>query len=318
MSRNTRRVILLLDETKSMQRYTQEIIDGYNLFLDIHRDNKFQKTKSKFQSLVLTTAKFDECWNEYTNDKIENLPKLEDVYYNPAYGMPLHRALTKTIDTYSEGSDTENTMVIMVTDGHGEFLDKLQTKMLSEKIEKLKQEKSWKFYYCSAPYKQYSKTSIRKTQRRSRSSSPSDTKGNNQRSVEKRHSIARLYNFDFTIHSKNFYELWEVIASIVERKRKRRRSSSSSPKSSRKASSSSSSSSTQKSKSSSTSCCDEMRDSVGILSDTASSEETSTITAIPHPETPSNNTANASTDVTPVRKTLRDCSASSNESGIAV
>jgi len=150
INKNLTEIVAILDRSGSMTGLEQDIIGGYNNFIE-----KQKKEKSEAN---LTTILFDDKY-EILHDRI-NLKDIELItekeYY--ARGMTaLLDAIGKTIQNFDEkisnlkGKNKPGKVIFVITtDGYENASVEFTNKQIKEMVEKQRKEKKWEFLFFGA------------------------------------------------------------------------------------------------------------------------------------------------------------------------
>jgi len=139
----TPRIIIVLDETGSMQQNKPVTISSYNEWLDSNRSKEDEEENFPRFTLVRfnTKSELEE------HDSVETAPRLTDSNYNPSNCTALYDAIGKSINSYKDEKD--NIMVIL-TDGEensSRFFNRHEVKSL---LEEYTEKHGWIFHYLGA------------------------------------------------------------------------------------------------------------------------------------------------------------------------
>merc|ERR1712038_1379523 len=137
------RIIMVVDETGSMQRHKPVTISSFNEWLDSNRTKEEDEDHHPKFSLI----KFNTVTKLQEYESVETAPRLTNENYSPNNMTALYDALGETLENYKEEND--NIMVIL-TDGEENSSRKWTQKMIQEKIKMFTEEKGWIFHYLGA------------------------------------------------------------------------------------------------------------------------------------------------------------------------
>lgn len=136
-------VVLLLDRSGSMAGTEQDIIGGYNGYI-----NGFKNKNAK-----ITTILFDDKYEMITKRKnVNEVSELTEKQYYVRGCTALLDAIGKSIK-FIEREKTEKVMFIITTDGYENASRKFSKERIKEMI---KEHKEWEFIYIGANIDSYS------------------------------------------------------------------------------------------------------------------------------------------------------------------
>lgn len=134
-------VIIILDESGSMDPIKKDIIGSFNKFI---RDQ--QALDSKDTTLV-TFIKFnDKITSVFEKTKLEDVKEITSKDYVPDRCTALDDAVGTMIDKYSKD---KNVCMVVITDGEENASRKYTRFLVKDKIDERKKE-GWKFIYLSS------------------------------------------------------------------------------------------------------------------------------------------------------------------------
>lgn len=129
------KVVVLLDQTGSMDGIKDDTIGGFNQFLSEQKKNDVK--------LSLTLFNSEEIEKRYVNEPIGKIKKLTEKNYRPSHMTPLYDAIGQTI---ADVIDEKKLLFVIITDGFENASKEYKKQAIKELIKK--QEKSgWKFLY---------------------------------------------------------------------------------------------------------------------------------------------------------------------------
>lgn len=133
-------IVMILDESDSMNNIRDDIINSVNEFIKEQRD-------LKNDSAVLSLIKFNNKINKiYCRASLKNICDFSKDNYNPNNNTALYDAIGKTI---TEFSNENNICVIIITDGEENFSSDFSRHQILSMIED-KKKVGWNFIYLSA------------------------------------------------------------------------------------------------------------------------------------------------------------------------
>jgi len=138
------RIIIVLDETGSMQSSKPVTISSYNEWLDSNR------TKDENEDFFprFTLVRFNSGLPELEeHESVETAPRLTNENYNPTNMTALYDAIGKSINSYKDEKD--NIMVIL-TDGEENSSRFFQQSEVKKLLETYSEEYGWIFHYLGA------------------------------------------------------------------------------------------------------------------------------------------------------------------------
>merc|ERR1712027_51180 len=137
------RIIIVLDETGSMQSSKPVTISSYNEWLDSNRS----KDENEENFPRFTLVRFNTVSELEEHDSVETAPKLTTDNYNPNNCTALYDAIGKSINSYK---DEKNNIMVILTDGEensSRFFDRQEVKKL---LETYTEKNGWIFHYLGA------------------------------------------------------------------------------------------------------------------------------------------------------------------------
>jgi len=140
---NTPRIIIVLDETGSMQGSKPVTISSYNEWLDSNRS----KDENEENFPRFTLVRFNVVSELEEHESVETAPKLTNENYNPSNCTALYDAIGKSINSYK---DEKNNIMVILTDGEensSRFFDRHEVKQL---LETYTEKNGWIFHYLGA------------------------------------------------------------------------------------------------------------------------------------------------------------------------
>lgn len=143
-------LIVIADESGSMSGMKNDVIGGYNEFLETH-----QKMAGEAK---LTFVKFNTNYTIVHNGiNVKDAPALTGTSYMPGGGTALLDAVGRTIDEVGkrlahtlEEEKPEKVMVVIMTDGEENQSREYTTKMILEKIKEQQDKWNWEFTFIGA------------------------------------------------------------------------------------------------------------------------------------------------------------------------
>ena len=140
-------IVFILDKSSSMSELRNEIVDGFNAFLE--------KQKKEIPYAVITTVFFSDTIDTiHKREKIIDAKPVRLEQYNPAGATALLDAIGDTIEKIKNAQDfgsPEQTIAIIITDGIENSSSKYTYKQVKALVDKM-QNCSWKFIFLAANY----------------------------------------------------------------------------------------------------------------------------------------------------------------------
>ena len=135
-------VAVLIDQSGSMMSIRDDVIGGFNAFLEEQKDVK--------DDVKLTLTLFNTIKTEFRNtaDTVSKVKPLANESYCPAGATPLLDAIGNTINIVAEKKKRDVLFVIM-TDGYENSSREFSKQSVKQLIED-KRGKGWKFLYLGA------------------------------------------------------------------------------------------------------------------------------------------------------------------------
>lgn len=141
-------VIMLLDESGSMQNLKNDLVPSINTFIEKQRTVDNEEGKVKNCNDLFSLIKFNDNI-KVIHDRVQmNLvPKLTDNDFVPDKGTALFDAIGFVIEKYSE---EKSTLLVIVTDGEENSSKKYKSlNKIKEMLEKQKTDQLWTVVYLS-------------------------------------------------------------------------------------------------------------------------------------------------------------------------
>jgi len=135
-------IVIVLDESGSMASKLQDVLGGYNTFLD-------QQKAVKEDEARLILIKFNTTATPTLNCiPLEDVPKLTTANFTPGGGTALFDAISTGI-TMAEGSQSmvDRTIVVIMTDGEENSSRKTSKEQVKALIKKKEDTGCWTFVY---------------------------------------------------------------------------------------------------------------------------------------------------------------------------
>ena len=141
-------IVIILDESYSMEKYKSETIEGFNSF--ISDQNKLKNHSARYELVKFNTRILP-------REEYPDIPKLTEKNYIPDGCTALYDATYFGVD-FAElnQKEDENVIVIIITDGEENSSKNFTKIQVKEKINKLKNEPLWKFFYIGVEYEKWS------------------------------------------------------------------------------------------------------------------------------------------------------------------
>ena len=139
-SSNSFKIVLILDESGSMEGVKDKMIESINSFLKEQKQEKGRET-------TFTLVKFNStCRRIIENRALNEVDQITSRDYNPEGSTALYDAIGDTINWFRYESDV---LMVIVTDGQ-ENASKTYTKhSISDMIEEKKKHRNWTYVYLS-------------------------------------------------------------------------------------------------------------------------------------------------------------------------
>jgi len=143
-------IICIIDRSGSMSSIKNDAIGGFNSFLQEQKDFPGEAT--------LTLIQFDDEYEiVHENRKIEEVPELTALTYQPRGCTALLDAIGRTVDStgkrlanMEEGNRPEKVIVAILTDGEENSSREYSSSKVKEMIEHQKEKYNWEFIYLGA------------------------------------------------------------------------------------------------------------------------------------------------------------------------
>ena len=139
MISQTKRIILLLDESGSMFSQKNDVITGVNEMIRSQRE--LQESSIEFSII-----KFNTNVTKIRSDMLQNVKPFSGRDYSPSGGTALYDAIGMTINKYS---NDVGTIMIVVTDGMENSSREYNRKQMIDMINHQRLTKNWNFIYLS-------------------------------------------------------------------------------------------------------------------------------------------------------------------------
>lgn len=133
----TNNIVLLIDQTGSMESRKADVIGGFNQFLE---EQKRSKHKINFTMTLFDSIEIEK---RYVNVDIERVVPLNDETYKPRACTPLWDAIGQTIAEIDGKSDV---LFVIITDGEENSSQEYTSDVVRGKIKTCEQV-GWKFLY---------------------------------------------------------------------------------------------------------------------------------------------------------------------------
>jgi hypothetical protein len=139
-------VILILDETGSMQDCKGAAIAGVNEYLKTLRQ---MPTPVRFTMTLFNSGKLEE---RHRNESVGQVPELTDQTYQPIAATPLYDAIGRTLTTADQNASPESRkLFVILTDGL-ENASREYTRDGIARLVKDHEAKGWTFVYLGADH----------------------------------------------------------------------------------------------------------------------------------------------------------------------
>lgn len=150
MKKELTEIVLILDESGSMQSQTGKVLEGYNEFIDLQKKTPGE---AKF-TLIKFDTKYDIVYNGID---IKNVPLLTNEIYQPGGMTALLDATGRAIDevgkrlsNLNENERPEKVIFCIITDGEENSSREYTSKQVSEKIAHQEEKYNWQFIFIGA------------------------------------------------------------------------------------------------------------------------------------------------------------------------
>lgn len=139
----SRHLVVILDESGSMNCIKSDIIDGMNVFL--HEQKQVEPQNNHL--IKYTLVKFNNTVKPAKHRPLSAIPPMTHADYNPSGGTALYDAIGLTFD---EMRNEKNVVAVIVTDGMENSSTRFKRQRIVELINELETNKNWKFVYLSS------------------------------------------------------------------------------------------------------------------------------------------------------------------------
>jgi uncharacterized protein YegL len=136
---NRKHIILLLDESGSMESQKANVINGVNETIRMQRE-------LQFEPVTLSIVKFNSVVLKVRSDNLWNVRHFTSVDYLPNGQTALYDAIGSTISRYG---DEIGTIMVIVTDGQENSSKEFTKQQMISMINKQRNTKNWNFIYLS-------------------------------------------------------------------------------------------------------------------------------------------------------------------------
>ena len=139
-------IVLVLDMSSSMSKLREEVVNGFNYFLE--------KQKKDIPTALITTAFFNESTTIiHKRSSIIDATPISLEQYSPSGATALLDAIGEVIEMVVNAQDDSGspsqTIAIIITDGTENSSRKYTYKSLNE-IVRIRQQNGWRFLYLAA------------------------------------------------------------------------------------------------------------------------------------------------------------------------
>ena len=139
----SKHLVVLLDESGSMNEIRSEIIDGMNVF--IHQQRQVESEKN--HQIKFTLVKFNSTVKEPKHLTLDKVPPMTQNDYIPGGMTSLYDAIGMT---FGRMQTEKNVVAVIVTDGIENSSYKFKRSHIMELIRRLEEKNNWKFVYLSS------------------------------------------------------------------------------------------------------------------------------------------------------------------------
>lgn len=136
---NRKHIILLLDESGSMQNQKSNVIKGVNEMIRMQKE-------LQFEPINMSIIKFNSTITKVRCDNLWNIKPFTYYDYVPSNSTALYDAIGLTINKYS---NEIGTIMIIMTDGHENSSREFNKRQMIDMINKQRNTKNWNFIYLS-------------------------------------------------------------------------------------------------------------------------------------------------------------------------
>jgi len=158
MKQNLTHITFIIDKSGSMESRRQQIVGGFNEFVDAQRKEDGEATVSIIQFSSLGWFGSDEGYVETVlNKDIKNIKPMTLEDYVPSGGTALFDAIGKTISNLgrdlaglNESLRPSKVMIVIMTDGEENSSREYDSKSVGGMITRQKNEYSWEFMFVGS------------------------------------------------------------------------------------------------------------------------------------------------------------------------
>ena len=136
---NRKHIILLLDESGSMDSQKHNVIKGVNEMIK-------QQRELQFEPINLSIIKFNTLVTKVRCDNLWNVKPFSLSDYTPSGSTALYDAIGSTISKFANDI---NTIMVIVTDGQENSSREYSRQQMINMIDKQRKTKNWNFIYLS-------------------------------------------------------------------------------------------------------------------------------------------------------------------------
>lgn len=146
-------VVVILDESGSMDRKFTDVTDGFNHFIDSQRQLDVNDEAKLF--LVKFNTAVSVVW---IRKPIKEVPVLDEANYIPGGGTALYDAVAEGIRVAEKGKRSdEKVLCVIITDGEENSSEKATQKEVKELITSREKSGDWTFIYLGENPEKWSK-----------------------------------------------------------------------------------------------------------------------------------------------------------------
>jgi hypothetical protein len=150
MKKDLCELVVIIDESGSMQNVTNDTIGGFNTFLETHQNLPGEA--------LLTLVKFNTNYNIVHNGvNVKDVPKLNGKTYFPGSMTALLDAVGKSIDEVGKRYDAlkkkdkpGKVIFLVITDGEENSSKEYKLEQIKEKTKNRQEKDKWEFVFMGA------------------------------------------------------------------------------------------------------------------------------------------------------------------------
>lgn len=152
-------ILTILDESGSMYDKKQDVIGGFNLFLDKKKKHEFpcRMMVTKFNTVCVPIKWKLDCGHEDQIAPIKDIPHLNETTYTPGGWTALFDAVANTVkEAEILKKDSENVLCLIITDGEENSSHETTYEQIKDIIS-AKSKQGWKFIYIGQQPEKWAK-----------------------------------------------------------------------------------------------------------------------------------------------------------------